>query len=189
MTRSPSDPKVLSIGPELPDAWKPKQSLFRLTEEFLALEALLEASGGELTPEIEAWREANAEAFTDKVDALVWYSKTLKAAAEFYRAQADELAHRAKVAENKIARLKEYAAVCLDRLGSRAVMGKVYAIAYQKNGGLPPLRLLNPDPMAFPESCRNVTVSNAAVRESLSAGTLPEGLAQLDPPGESLRFK
>lgn len=186
---SPSDPKVLPIGPELPDAWKPKRSLFELTEEFLALEALLEASGGELTPEVEAWREANAEAFTEKVDALVWYAKTLKGDAEFYREQADELAHKAKVAENKIARLKEYAAVCLDRLGVKAVKGKVYAIAYQKNGGLPPLRLLTPDPLAFPESCRVVTLSNSAIRELLTGGTLPEGLAQLDPPSESLRFK
>lgn len=168
-----------------------KETLFSLSGDVLALDAILEEGGGEITPEVEAWIAEYRDKFTDKVDSVGWYWRTCEARAAGFKKAADDLAAKARTEEQKRDRLKQYVEGCLRHLDTRKISGQVYSFSLQTNGGSPPLRLLVDDPAAFPESCQRVTVTvdRTAVRTALEASTLPEGLAMIEPAGESVRLR
>lgn len=168
-----------------------RESLFEVTSDLLAIDALLTESEGEVTEEIQLWMNEYADKLAAKADGIGFYAKTLQRDAEFYKAQADELAAKRRREERKLEWLKSYVGFCLARLNVRSVKGKVYTLAIQTHGGKPPLRLLQDDPLAFPEPCRvvTVTISKDAVRAAIEMDTLPDGLAVIDPPGEGVRIR
>lgn len=170
-----------------------KDTLFEVTDDLLALDQLLTESEGELTPEIEAWREEYAAKIRDKADGIGWYAKRLQNEAEFFKAQRDELAAKARRAERKLEWLKGYIAYCMARLETRKIEGKVYTLALQKNGGKPPLEILEPfksDPAQLPAEFQRVTVSanTDALRIAAEEGMADE-VVRLLPAGESVRIR
>lgn len=167
-----------------------KASLFMLTDDLLALDQLLDESGGEASPELEGWIAEYQGRFTEKVDNIGWFWRTIEARQAAAAKIRDEFAAKARVEGNKLDRLKAYIAMCLQHLNTRKVAGQAYTLRLQKNGGAPPVRLLIEEPAAYPEPCRKVvtTIDRNAVRAALEAGALPPGLAVLDPAGESVRL-
>jgi hypothetical protein len=165
--------------------------MFSITGDLRALDELLDETAGELTPEVEAWLEEYKTKLTEKVDGVGEWWWTIEARAAGYKKAAEVYTAKRRTEERKLERLKEYVKLCLAYLGARKVAGKLHKLSIERNGGVAPLRLLQVDPALFPESCRKVvvTIDNAAVRAALENGTLPDGLAALDPVGESVRLR
>ncbi len=176
----------------LPAAWEPKKAtLFSLTEELVALDMALTESDGELTPEIEAQLQALTDQLDAKIDNVAWFIRTCEARAEAYSKAEAELRAKRYTEDTKVAHLKTYVRACMAMRNTRKLEGSFFTFAIQKNGGKPPVGLLNPDPQAFPAECQRVTVAvdREAVRGMIEAGTLPEGLAVIEPHGEHLRLR
>lgn len=115
-----------------------------------------------MTPDIEARLASLGSQITDKVDSTAWYLRTCEAREAGLKKAAAELSAKAKVEENKVARLKEYVKLCLEQLGTTKVSGEVYTFAIQRNGGKPPVKLLEPyasDPDLLPRDLTRITVT------------------------------
>jgi hypothetical protein len=152
----------MSAAPKMPESWAPRPTLFALTEEMHALDELLTASGGELTDDIEAMLATIGSQITQKVDSLAWVIRTCEARAAGFKKMRQEMDEKKTTEENKIDRLKEYVRVCLDRLGTDKIKGEQYTFALQRNGGKPPVKLLEPyasDPDLLPRDLTRITVT------------------------------
>lgn len=179
---------------QLPEAWNPKKpTLFSLSQEMVELDALLTESAGELTPEVEAWFDANREAMADKVDAVAWFIRTCEAREAGYQKVMDDLKAKQQTERNKVTQLKQYARACMDLLGTRKLEGEVYTFAIQKNGGKAPLKLLAPydtEPDKLPAEF--VTwlpkADTQALRLAAEQGRT-EGIAVIEPVGEHVRLR
>lgn len=170
-----------------------KMSLYDIGENLAALDALLEESQGELTPEIEAWMREYGLAEKEKVDRYGAYAKELDATTKALKEEEERLAARRKATLNKIERLKFLADGYLVQRGITKVEGKLFTIARQKNGGKPALTLLV-QPEALPDAYRvTVTTVNPdkeKLRAAVEAGEPGiETLARLEEPGYSVRFR
>jgi hypothetical protein len=175
-------------------------TLFQITDDLIALDNLLIDSGGELTPEIEAWMAASADRLEGKVDGTAWHIRNLEAKAEIIRAhaarvrrEADELEAKAVTVDKRVLRTKDYVRFCLERRGETKAEGKVYSIAIEANGGPAPLEIHEPfksDPSQLPEMLKLVKVSpdTKAIRSALSQGVFLD-VATLLPRGSHVRVR
>lgn len=168
-------------------------TLFSLTEELVQLEALLTETGGELSPDVEAWMEQNAHALSDKADSVAFYLKSCEVKQTGFQKVAQDLTHKAKVEENKITRLKEYIRLCLDRMGTRKLEGEIWTLALQKNGGRPALKLLPPydtNPIELPTEFQvlKVEADRTALRLAAEQGRT-QGIAELLPLGDHVSVR
>jgi hypothetical protein len=154
----------MSAAPKMPESWQnPKEeTLFSLSADLRELDEALTDSLGELTPEIEARLIGLRGAFSDKIDGIGWFVRTCESREAGYKKLRDELQAKATTEANKVTRLKEYIRMCLDSLGTEKVKGEVYTLALQKNGGRPPVKLLEPyasDPDLLPRDLTRITVT------------------------------
>lgn len=182
-----------------------KETLFSLSEDLLALDALLTESGGELTPEVEAWIAESRDKFSDKIDGFGWYWRTIEARVAGLKLAQEELTAKRAVEERKLERLKGYVRLCLNYLGTDKAKGQVYSLSIQKNGGKPPLRILPPfdvQPELLPAGYQRVSVTadKDAIRADMEKmGGLqrvvpvgegePQPIAEILPVGDSVRLR
>lgn len=177
-----------------------RQSLYQLTEELVALDALLAEVGGDVTsPEgqtLEAWAEKFNWQMSDKVDAYGALYKNLDADAKALADEVKRLTDRRRVLENRMARLLALAKFSMDRLQTRKLEGQRFTIVVQKAGGVAPLEILVEDLGALPEWARRVEVlaNNEAIRRALDAQDPAQvaelaGKARLGDRGEYVRIK
>lgn len=180
-------------------------TLYAISDNLLALDALLDETDGEVTPEIEAWMAEYGDELAGKVDGLVSYLRDRQARGEAMKAEAAVLTAKARTEARKVDSLKGYVQGQMGRLGVREMAGTIWSVALQKNGGKPVLTLLA-DPALFPDDLVTVvttrTVNKDAVRARLAVGGVQtlavwvDGqeptqvpLARLEPVGESLRIR
>lgn len=168
-------------------------TLYAIVDELKTLDELLEESGGEVTPEIEAWIAEYGEVLADKADRIGGYWRQLEADAEAHKKEEDFHATRKMVAKRKLERLKALVHFQMTRSGRTEFKGTLFTPFLAQNGGKLPLRLLVEDPERFPAECRVVTVSvdKEAVRRRLEGGDDVElaGLAALGARGCSVRLR
>jgi hypothetical protein len=171
-------------------------SLYQLTEEVVALDALLAEVGGDVsTPEgqtLEAWAEQFQWQMSDKVDAYGALYKNLEADAKAIADEVKRLTDRRRTLENRAARLLALAKFSMDRLHTRKLEGQRFTIVVQKAGGVAPVELLVERPEDLPASFQRTTVSadNEAIREALEKKDPSlEGKARLGERGEYVRIK
>ncbi len=124
--------------------------LHEIAGNFLALEALLFESDGELTPTIEEWMKENEGDLATKADnyaALIteWETESAR-----WKAEAERYAARAKTLENSAKRLKERLNQQLIELGKAKVEGPRFTVAVQNNGT--PRLAVEALPALFPAS-------------------------------------
>lgn len=115
------------------------RTLFDLSDDLLALEDLLEAAGGELTPELDAAYEAllgDRGTLTEKVDGYAALIADISFRAEGRKAEAKRLADLAKIDENKAKALKERLKLFFDRHGLKDLQTKLHRFSVVKNGGV-----------------------------------------------------
>lgn len=167
-------------------------TLHEIGEQFRALEALLEESGGEWTPEVEAWFAEYGALEKAKVDSVASflrnreaYAAECEARAKIIRAEATVLANKAKAAENAVERFKNrYLLPELRTRGLKELAGSVWKIARQFGSQPAPVMLRETDPAKLPQRFLRYIpptegrweVDEALVRSALQAED-PEALA------------
>lgn len=108
-------------------------SLYDLSDEALALDALTAMDDGEWTPEADALHTGLMDQLIVKADAFGGYVKDLEAREEMIAAEIARLAARRKALENRLKWMTTYAAVALQRMGRPKIVGTLFTLAIQKN--------------------------------------------------------
>ncbi len=170
--------------------------LWEIAEDVLALDALLDETNGELTPEIEAaWLAMQTELAHNeaaKLDGYVHYIRSLEMEANAAREEASMYLARAKSREKRTewikARLKDYL-ILTNRKSIKTETGRIVAV--QANGGVQALDIAKDlDPATLPSEFVRIVreVNTEAVRKHVEEyGALP--FATLRPRGTSLRIR
>ena len=165
--------------------------LFEIGEQFDALERLLVESGGEVTPEVEAWLAEYGDLEADKLDGYAMFIRSLEHEAEGYKNVAAEFAAKRSARENAIKRLKDRLKQYMELRGTTQIKGKMYTAALNKNGGKPPV-IVEVAPEQLPADFVKVTVepNNEAIRAALVAGAGSlTGLAHLGEVGTHVKIR
>lgn len=136
-------------------------TLFEISEDISALDALLEESEGEITSEIDAWMTENGENLCRKSDGIAHYVKEQEYRADACKQEAAKLAAKGKACENRIASLKTLVDCVMQRLGVAKLQGATYSVSRQRNGGARKLTVLCPTEALPPEYRTDVTVTRA----------------------------
>jgi hypothetical protein len=172
-------------------------NLYQLTDDLVALDALLQEAGGDVTDAsqgaaIESWSQEFQWKLSDKIDAYAglirsWESD-IKACAE----ERKRLAERERFIANRIDRLKALAKFAMQKLDTRKLEGKLFSISIAKNGGVVPMELIEKDvdklPSCFVKTIKEIDMS--AIRDGLEAcNPLAENIARFGERGESVRVK
>lgn len=171
-------------------------SLYQISEELLALDALLYESEGEVTPEIEAWLTEYGDALAQKVDSTGGYIRSCEARAKAITEEVQRLQQRKTVEENKVASVKKLLELVMLRLDRPKLTGNLFTIARQKNGGRPALTVNEEALHVLPEAffVMERKILKEELREYLVAngGILRDNdtvVAELQEPGYSVRIR
>lgn len=163
----------------------PRRTLYELTGDFQALAELLESTDGELTPELEAWWDANQAALTKKSDGIGAVVRILESQAWECHQEAGRLTKRAQSAERNVASLKRLCDRSMQAMGTDKLEGTLFTIARVRNGGKPRLAVLVPAE-ALPAEYVDVTVTRTPNQERLRAWLATEGGGYITMPGGSM---
>lgn len=142
-------------------------TLYELSHELDNYELKIDEETGEITnlDELEALQlERDA-----KVENVGLWIKNLKAEAEAVKEEAKRLTQRARVAENKAERLKDYLTECL---GGETFKTSRLAVSYRKSQAVNVT-----DPMALPERFKVIDVKpdKTAIKNAIKAGETVTG--------------
>ena len=169
----------------------PGKSLYSLGAEFLALEAALTESGGEVTPEVEAAFATLGELEVAKVDAYCSLIRSFAGWVEMVRLEEQVLAAKRATAENAVAALKARLQQYLELRGLERLKGVIWTAALQRN---PTSVRVLVEPEQLPAEYQRVTI--AADKRKLEADLkAPEGhpevtqWAEFAPPTHHLRIR
>jgi len=166
-------------------------TLYELGAEWLALEAALLASAGDLTPDVEAAFAALGELESHKVDAYCALIRSFTAWAEMVKLEEAVLTAKRRTAENAATRLKERLKQYLDLRGLSQLKGITWTAALQRNPAAVHVLVA---PELLPAEYQRVTVeaNKRALEADLKA---PEGhpevfqYAEFAEPSYSLRIR
>lgn len=108
-------------------------TLYELTEEQRALDALVDMDEGEWSDEAEELFARLVEQMATKADDTGRYIRTREALAANIKLEEQRLAARRKAIEHHIKRLKEYIVFSLDRMGRDKIEGDMFTLSVQNN--------------------------------------------------------
>jgi hypothetical protein len=108
-------------------------TLYELSEEQAALDALVAMDQGEWTDAHEALAGELAAHMVLKADAFGAYVAGLTATVDAIRAEQDRLAVRRKALEASVARLKRYGLIALQAAGRDKIVGTLFTLGVQQN--------------------------------------------------------
>jgi hypothetical protein len=171
--------------------------LLELTDLWRQIEVELDANGGEVTEDMEARLSLFNLEERDKVDGYVHIIKDLRARAKLMREQAADLTARARTREANADWLENRLTFHMGERGLRRLEGNTHYAQWQKNGGVPPVELLDgitPDRVvSYFHKRRPVELDEAAIRAALSDENhdfhrLAKDYARLGDRGEHLRL-
>ena len=98
-------------------------TLYQLTNQMAEIEAMLEETGGEITPELEAVWNETSESLPQKVDGYNQVLRNLTAYAANLADEIKRLQGLKKTAENSAKRLKEHVLDCMETFGIQKLEG------------------------------------------------------------------
>lgn len=173
-----------------------RQTLFDIGNDLLAIDNLLDETGGELTnPDAEAaitaWFAELAQAESTKLTGYVGYIRQLDMEAEAARQFANHFAAKAQSRENRVKWLKGKMKDYLEYTGrKKAVTSDGQTVAVQKNGGKQPIEHDPIDVNQLPDRFVKVVKQsdNDAIRNALESGETLD-FARLMPVGTHLRIR
>lgn len=99
------------------------KTLWNLSSEMAALEALLEENGGELTPEVEERLADTSESLVRKADGYGALIRKTSAASTMIADEIKRLQAMKKVTDNTVKRLKEHIATVMEATGMTKLDG------------------------------------------------------------------
>ena len=148
--------------------------LYEITDDLIQIDVLLEESGGDLTPEIEARLEALQEAFPVKVENILKLRAELLSQAAGAVAEAKRLAALVDVKTNSAKRLLEYIERNMRKLGAKRVNTDLFRLAICKNGSV---SIRPKDPACIPDDFKRIPPAEFDYRKALEflkdSGKLP----------------
>lgn len=170
-------------------------TLYELADLRDLIDSALEASGGELTPEIEEALTAWDESFANKAERVALYVCEQDALAGAAKEEADRLYGLAAIRQRKVASLKRYLLAQMERVGKTKIDGVLKTIAIQKNPAsvtgetVRPLDALYIDVPEFVRySPASFALDRKAIIEAHKAGKpIPDGLAVTQTVGVRIR--
>jgi len=174
-------------------------TLHAIGEQLAALEQLLIETGGEVTPEVEAWFAEYGGLEQAKVDGIAGFLRSQEALAKACKGEAAELGRKARVAEHTITRLKAYVLLELQARKVKDLAGSIWKLCRQANGGQQALTVFEPDvtkvPVRFLRTIpATVVIDDELLRAGLESGNAEiraeaEQVARLEPRGEHVRVR
>ena len=171
-------------------------SLYDLGQDFLAIEAALLESEGELTPDVEARLEALGALEGEKVDAYRIVIRNFETKADVIATEIAALGAKKKAAEAAAQRLKDRLLGYLEARGVDKLAGSIWTACRQRNPSRP--LTVHVAPEVLPEALRKTTVTVTPDREALKAlaemetgHVVVDGqhVATLEPAGSHIRFR
>lgn len=157
-------------------------TLYQIVDELLEI-----AAGEEVPTDFDLRLEAIFPRLEEKIDNICRLVRELESQAGAKRAEAKRLGDGARVAEARVAWLKEYMQRHLDRAGLKTFRTPLFSLTRTANSQ--PSILFDGDASSLPPGLRKVTVEldRQACREVLKAGgQLPEEIRVVT--GEHLRI-
>lgn len=152
-------------------------SLYELSEEQNALDALLALDEGECTPESDALTAELAGKLARKADSFGAYVRVLESADDTISDEIARLGARRRAIGNKVERLKRYGLMALQAMQRTKVEGALFTLAVQNNParveiscavGELPAEYVRTVPASY-------EVDKAALSRALKAGAVVEG--------------
>lgn len=166
----------------------------------LQIEDMLEASEGEITPEIEAMLDAELkteEEISHKLDSYAYLMAGIGKEVELLNERMKALKAKRDGKQRTIDAMKERLRIFLTGRGIRKIEGDYFTIALQRNGGVRPLIIEDGTkaegvPSQF--QCITTTIDTSAVRAFLEGqgedgNDQALGWAKLGERGESVRIR
>lgn len=101
-------------------------SLMGLERELAFIEQQLISSGGELTPELDAWYSEVAANAAKKIDSIKYVADGLDAKAETLKAMADEFTRAARARSNTAARVRDIIKQAMQMRGMDELHGSLW---------------------------------------------------------------
>lgn len=150
------------------------QTLYEMSDELLAIDALLLETGGEWNDTLQARIDAVDLQLAEKVDGYASYMRAREAFAKACEAEADVLNNKARIARNTVDRMKARALEVCERLGLAELTGKIWKLCRTVNGGRQSVRLTEPDLAKLP-------VQFVVTRPLVDADALRDALERRDP--------
>ena len=148
--------------------------LYEITDDLIQIDVLLEESGGDLTPEIEARLEALREEFPRKVENILKLRVEMRAQADAANDEAKRLLAIAESRGNASRRLLEYIERNMRKLGAKRVNTDLFRLAICKNGSV---SIRPKDPACIPDDFKRIPPAEFDYRKALEflkdSGKLP----------------
>jgi hypothetical protein len=167
-------------------------TLYEITDDILALHALLDEAAGEITPEVEAWMAEYGTALGQKADRIAGLLRQKEAEAKVYKGEEEFFALKRRAAENTAKALKALTQQAMETLGEVEFRGEKFRLCLTPNGGKAPVQLTVTDPAALPTAYQRVSVApdTDALRAALEQGVAGvEAYATLGARGYHVRVR
>lgn len=157
------------------------RSLISIVSETVAVEKMLIESGGELTPEIEAFLAVNAQELAEKVDAYDMVINRFKALEDFYGERAEFYYKISSQCLNTVARLKENIKRAMSELGVEEVKGNETRFKLVEGSGS--LRIKDPEmvPVEFKEEITETVIKKSELKAALKSGPVAGAELEFNP--------
>jgi len=144
-----------------------EMTLYQINEEQRAINAMLEETGGEVTPELEELMAVNEQNFVQKAENYGYAILHYKAIVAAIKAEKDRLDAIKKTAENAIARMEERIVGAMLTFEKPKVEADTLKLSLRKSE-----RVVIDDENAVPADCKTikVEVSKTELKRHIKAG-------------------
>ena len=142
-------------------------TLYQISDEQRRINAMLEETGGELTPEIEEALAVNEQNFVQKAENYGYAILHYKAIVAAVKAEKDRLDAIKKTAENAIARMEERLVAAMQQFERPKVEADTLKLSLRRSE-----RVVVDDENAVPADCKTIKieVSKTELKRHLKAG-------------------
>lgn len=168
-------------------------TLYTITQEFIALEDLLEEQAGATEADadvVAGWLAELEGSLASKVERCVRYIRTQEALSQAMTEEAARLRARADVHDNRVKRLKDAMRLAMATAALTKIETPAGAVAVQRNGGKQPVSLLVPLEAVPDDVCRlEKKIDDEKIRAALEAAGGSTDYAVLQERGTHLRIR
>lgn len=155
-------------------------SLYKISEEFDALDQLLEMDGGEVTEEYEQLERSAMELMRSKVDGCVEYINREKDLVDLADQKIKELQAFKTARKNKIERFSEYVKMVIDRNEGRPLIGGLNQIKLRKPSKVLVIDDESAVPVEFTKVETKVTIDKAALKKAVKNNDVSDSKIRLE---------
>lgn len=148
-------------------------TLNSITDDLLALDAILDELGGDVTGHedvVAGWIKELQFNLTSKAEGYAGLISELEQRADFRKAEAKRLADRARIDQQKADWLRHMLRDAMQASGNRVIETDRYRLSVQANGGKAPLDLHDVVPTDWCKVEVVQTPDKVRIREALEAG-------------------